>query len=126
MQRAWLALIFGILPVVLARADFDLGRMPTAQDVVAIRAMGWAAAADTLEAGLAEQWKPSYSSQAGSAGNAVFRQWQRLYQWCRLIGTPEPEALKAWLARRVGAQPSPDELADMVTDFLVAAFEAPA
>ena len=48
MQRAWLALIFGILPVVLARADFDLGRMPTAQDVVAIRAMGWAAAADTL------------------------------------------------------------------------------
>ena len=36
------------------------------------------------------------------------------------------DMLPAWLARRVGAQPSPDELADMVTDFLVAAFEAPA
>ena len=105
MKRVWLALILGILPVVLARADFDLGRMPTAQDIVAVRAMGWAAAADALEAGLAEQWKPSYSSQAGSAGNAVFRQWQRLYQWCRLLGTPEPEALKAWLGRRVLRNP---------------------
>ena len=36
------------------------------------------------------------------------------------------DMLPAWLARRVGAQPTPDELADLVTDFLVAAFEAPA
>lgn len=36
------------------------------------------------------------------------------------------EMLPAWLARRVGAQPTADELADLVTDFLVAAFEAPA
>lgn len=36
------------------------------------------------------------------------------------------DMLPAWLARRVGAQPTPEELADLVTDFLVAAFEAPA
>ncbi len=108
MKRELSALIFGILPVVLARADFDLSRMPTAQDVVAIRALGWAPAADALETGLAEEWKPSHSSQAGSAGNAVFRQWQRLYQWCRLLGTPEPEALKAWLGRRVLRNPDQD------------------
>jgi hypothetical protein len=82
--------------------------MPTAQDVVAIRAMGWSAAADALEVPLAEQWKPSHSSQAGSAGNGIFRQWQRLYQWCRLLGTPEPEALKAWLGRRVLRDPERD------------------
>ena len=35
------------------------------------------------------------------------------------------DMLPAWLARRVGAQPTPEELADLVTDFLVAAFEAP-
>ena len=36
------------------------------------------------------------------------------------------EMLPVWLARRVGAQPTPDELAEMVTTFLIAAFEAPA
>jgi AcrR family transcriptional regulator len=36
------------------------------------------------------------------------------------------DMLPVWLARRVGAQPTPDELAQLVTDFLVAAFEAPA
>jgi AcrR family transcriptional regulator len=36
------------------------------------------------------------------------------------------DMLPVWLARRVGAQPSPDELADMLTEFLVAGFEAPA
>lgn len=36
------------------------------------------------------------------------------------------DMLPVWLARRVGAQPTPDELAELVTDFLVAAFEAPA
>jgi len=101
MKRVWTALILGFLSVALVRAEFDLRRMPSAQDVVAIRAVGWAAAADALELQLAQQWKPSHSSQAGSAGNAVFRQWQRLYQWCRLLGTPEPEALQAWLGRRV-------------------------
>ena len=35
------------------------------------------------------------------------------------------DMLPVWLARRVGAQPTPDELATMVTEFLVAAFEAP-
>ena len=92
----------------VVRAEFDLRRMPTAQDVAAIRVMGWAAAADALEVPLAEQWKPSHSSQAGSAGNAVFRQWQRLYQWCRLLGTPEPAALEAWLGRRVLRNPERD------------------
>lgn len=36
------------------------------------------------------------------------------------------DMLPVWLARRVGAQPTPDELAEMVTEFLVAAFESPA
>ena len=87
------------------RADFDLRRVPTAQDVAAIRATGWAAAADALEAGLAAEWKPSHAAQAGSSGNAIFRQWQLLCQWCRLLGTPEPEALRAWLGRRVLRDP---------------------
>lgn len=108
MRSAWSALILGVLSVALGRAEFDLKRLPTAQDVAAIRAMGWSAGADALEVRLAEQWKPSHSSQAGSAGNAVFRQWQRLYQWCRLLGTPEPEALKAWLGRRVLVNPEQD------------------
>ena len=108
MRCAGPALVLGFLSVALVRAEFDLQRMPTAQDVVAIRAMGWSAAADALEVPLAEQWKPSHSSQAGSAGNGIFRQWQRLYQWCRLLGTPEPEALKAWLGRRVLRDPERD------------------
>ena len=108
MRSAWSALILGVFSVALGHAEFDLKRMPTAQDVVAIRAMGWSAGADALEVRLAEQWKPSHSSQAGSAGNAVFRQWQRLYQWCSLLGTPEPEALKTWLGRRVLRNPEQD------------------
>ncbi len=36
------------------------------------------------------------------------------------------DLLPAWLARRVGAQPTAAELEEMVTEFLVAAFEAPA
>ena len=108
MRCAWPVLVLGFLSVASVRAEFDLQRMPTAQDVVAIRAMGWSAAADALEVPLAEQWKPSHSSQAGSAGNGIFRQWQRLYQWCRLLGTPEPEALKAWLGRRVLRDPERD------------------
>lgn len=105
MRFAGPALILGFLTVALVRAEFDLQRMPTAQDVVAVRAMGWSAAADALEVQLVDQWIPSHSAQAGSAGNGIFRQWQRLHQWCRLLGRPEPEALQAWLGRRVLRNP---------------------
>lgn len=93
------------------RADFDLTRMPTAQDVQAIRAMGWTAAADALEPALAAAYKPSHFAQAGSTGNSLYRQWQLLSQWCRLLGTPEPEVLRAHLGRRVLQNPDdPDGL----------------
>ncbi len=108
MKRVLAASLCAFLSVAAVRAGFDLGRMPTAQDVETIRSMGWAAAADELEAKLAAAWKPSHSAQAGSAGNALFRQWQRLYQWCRLLGTPEPEALRTWLGRRVLRDPEKD------------------
>ncbi len=108
MKRAAAALIGVFLSVAAGRADFDLGRLPTAQDVETIRAKGWGAAADELEGRLAAAWKPSHSAQAGSSGNAVFRQWQRLYQWCRLLGTQEPEALRTWLGRRVLRNPEQD------------------
>jgi AcrR family transcriptional regulator len=36
------------------------------------------------------------------------------------------DMLPVWLARRAGAQPTPDEIERFVTEFLVAAFEAPA
>lgn len=88
-----------------ARAEFDLSRPPTAQDLSEIRRIGWAQAADALEGRLTAGWKPSHFAQAGSTGNATFRQWQLLYQWCRLLGTPEPEALKAFLGRRVVESP---------------------
>ena len=93
------------------RADFDLTRMPTAQDGQAIRAMGWTAAADALEPALAAAYKPSHFAQAGSTGNSIFRQWQLLSQWSRLLGTPEPEVLRAYLGRRVLQNPDdPDGL----------------
>jgi len=92
-----------------AEAAFDLRRVPTPQDVENIRAMGWSAAADELEASLVAGWKPSHSAQAGSGGNATFRQWQLLYQWCRLLGTPEPEALRVWLGRRVLRDPEKEK-----------------
>jgi len=92
MKRVVAALILGFASVAApVRAEFDLRRLPTAQDIQAIRQMGWSAAADDLEAKLASAWKPTHAAQAGSSGNALFRQWQRLYQWCRLLGTPEPE-----------------------------------
>jgi len=109
MKRGWAVFALVLVSVAAAGAtDFDLRRVPTAQDVAAIRAMGWAAAADALEARLAAEWKPSHAAQAGSSGNAIFRQWQLLYQWCRLLGTPEPEALRAWLGRRVLRDPEKD------------------
>ncbi|MEX1009862.1 MAG: hypothetical protein WEC72_00825, partial [Chthoniobacterales bacterium] len=106
MRRCFLLFCCFWLPLVgVLAADFDLRRVPTTQDVAAIRAMGWAAAAEALEPKLAAEWKPSHGAQAGSSGNAIFRQWQLLYQWCRLLGTPEPEALRAWLGRRVLRDP---------------------
>lgn len=104
MNRATV-LIFLLVSVAAGRAEFDLRRLPTAQDVQAVRQMGWAAAAEDLEAKLAAAWQPSHSAQAGSAGQATFRQWQRLYQWCRLLGAPEPDVLRAWLGRRVLQHP---------------------
>lgn len=101
-----------LLPVVLlcvaasgARANFDISRVPTVQDVQTIRSMGWAAAADALEPMLAAAYKPSHFAQAGSTGNTLFRQWQLIYQWCRLLGTPEPEVLRAYLGRRILQNP---------------------
>ena len=106
MRRCFLLFCCFWLPLFgAAAADFDLRRVPTAQDVAAIRALGWAAAAEELEPKLAAEWKPSHGAQAGSSGNAIFRQWQLLYQWCRLLGAPEPEALRDWLGRRVLRDP---------------------
>ncbi|MEX1045311.1 MAG: hypothetical protein WEC73_04200 [Chthoniobacterales bacterium] len=101
---AWIIVLGGLLGHGV-RADFDLSRMPTVQDVQAIRTMGWAAAADALEPKLAGAWKPSHFAQAGSTGNSLFRQWQLIYQWCRLLGTPEPAVLRTFLGRRVVEDP---------------------
>lgn len=105
MARFLQLIVFLVLGLFQVRASFDLQRVPTPQDVEAIRAMGWSAAADELEGKLAEAWKPSHFAQAGSTGNATFRQWQLLHQWCRLLGTPEPEALGAYLGRRLFENP---------------------
>lgn len=107
MSRVAVVFFLCLLPLP-ADAGFDLRRIPTAEDVRAIRAMGWVPAADELEDLLAAEWKPSHAAQAGSSGNSVFRQWQRLAQWCRLLGTPEPVALRAWLGRRVLRNPEQD------------------
>lgn len=87
-----------------ARA-FDISRMPAPADVERIRAMGWAPAADELEADLTAAWKPSNFAQVGSTHSDIFRRWQLLAQWCRLLGTPEPDALRAYLGRRVLVDP---------------------
>jgi len=87
-----------------ARA-FDISRMPAPADVERIRAMGWASAADELEADLTAAWKPSNFAQVGSTHSDIFRRWQLLAQWCRLLGTPEPDALRAYLGRRVLVDP---------------------
>jgi len=110
-MRAWFPGFVLLCVAAGGRADFDLARLPTAADVQAIRAMGWAAAAEALEPGLAAAYKPSHFAQAGSTGNTAFRQWQLIYQWCRLLGTPEPEVLRAYLGRRVLRNPDdPDGL----------------
>ncbi|MFM8230814.1 MAG: hypothetical protein ACKOAL_06285 [Chthoniobacterales bacterium] len=80
---------------------FDLSRPPTPQDLEQIRTDGWSASADEIEEQLASLWKPSNFAQVGSTQTAIFRQWQLLAQWCRLLGTPEPAVLNAYLGRRV-------------------------
>jgi len=86
-------------------AAFDIARLPSAGDFDQIRSMGWAAAADQLEDHLAGSWKPSNFAQVGSTAGDTFRRWQLLAQWCRLLGTPEPEALRSYLGRRVLQDP---------------------
>ncbi len=88
-----------------AKAAFDLQRIPSAQDFSVIAESGWSASADALEAQLAAAWKPSHFAQVGSAADENFRHWLLLYRWCRLLGTPEPEALRAYLGRRVLENP---------------------
>lgn len=105
MKAICLGLVLLAGAVSARAADFDISRVPTVQDVQAIRAMGWSAAADALEPELAAAYRPSHFAQAGSTGNALFRQWQLIYQWCRLLGTPEPEVLRAYLGRRVVQNP---------------------
>lgn len=91
-----------------ARGAFDLQRPPTAQDVQAIRAGGWAASADALEEQMVLAYRPAHVAQVGSTGNQAFRQWQLLYQWSRLLGQTEPDALRAYLGRRVLIDPEKD------------------
>lgn len=92
-----------------ARAAFDLQRLPDAQALEAIRQSGWAASADALESQLADAWKPSRTGQVGSAAGENFRRWLLLQRWCRLLGTPEPEALRDYLGRRVFEDPDKDQ-----------------
>lgn len=108
-MRGYLGLVHRIclvllLSVACAKA-FNLAGIPTAQDVAAIRAMGWSAGADKLEDALVEAWQPSGFAQVGSTQQDTFRRWQLLAQWCRLLGTPEPQALRAYLGRRVLEDP---------------------
>jgi len=93
-----------LLSLTAARA-FDISRMPAPPDVERIRTVGWASAAAELEADLAAAWKPSNFAQVGSTHSDIFRRWQLLAQWCRLLGTPEPDALRAYLGRRVLVDP---------------------
>ena len=97
-----LPLIFAFVPAAWA---FDISRVPTPQDFEQIRAMGWAAAADEIEEQMLPAWKPSGFAQVGSTRSDVFRRWQLLAQWSRLLGTPEPEVLRAFLGRRVLENP---------------------
>ncbi len=109
ITRIFAFLCFALITLISAtplRAAFDLQRLPDAQALETIRQSGWAAAADALEAQLAESWRPSHAGQTGSSANETFRRWLLLQRWCRLLGTPEPEALQAYLGRRVFEDPS--------------------
>lgn len=102
-----------LLATCAAAAGYDLQRSPTAADAEQIAAQGWAPSASALEDALVAAWKPSRPLQQGSSSAEAFRQWVALYRWCRLLGTPEPEALRAYLGRRVVQSPG-DEGALMV------------
>ena len=104
MHRFVLVLILTLPP---ARA-FDLARLPGPQDIAAVQSMGWAAAADRLEEELAAAWRPANFAQIGSTQVDTFRRWQLLAQWCRLLGTPEQDAVRAYLGRRVLQDPEKD------------------
>ena len=105
MKTAACVIAFILLAGAAVRASFDLQRSPGPQDIDAIAQAGWSAAAGELEAKLVAAWKPSHFAQVGSAAAETFRQWLLLYRWCRLLGTPEPDALRAYLGRRVLENP---------------------
>lgn len=97
-----LLLALAVVPTAWA---FDVSRIPTPQDLQQIRTQGWAASADEIEGQLMAAWKPSDFAQVGSTRSDIFRRWQLLGQWCRLLGTPEPEILRNFLGRRVVENP---------------------
>lgn len=116
MTRPWQGARAGYVRNVLKRAllfllavptawGFDVARIPTRQDIEEIRAKGWAGASGEIEEQLAASWKPSNFAQVGSSQSDIFRRWQRLSQWCRLLGTPEPGLIKVYLGRRVLENP---------------------
>jgi len=94
-----------ILFVVPTAWAFDVSRMPAPQDFESIKARGWAASAEEIESQLCAAWKPSNFAQVGSTQTDVYRRWQLIAQWCRLLGTPEPEILRGYLGRRVLEDP---------------------
>lgn len=108
-MRTWLITFLCLsLSGLPAQAAFDLQRIPDARALQEIRQLGWTAAADALEEQLVAAWKPSGFGLVGSGANETFRHWLLLYRWCRLLGTPEPEALRDYLGRRVFINPEKD------------------
>lgn len=97
--------IFILFAAVPAAWGFNVAQIPTPQDLQDIRAKGWAVSADEFENRLCAEWKPSNFAQVGSTHSETFRRWQLLAQWCRLLGTPEPEIVRAYLGRRVLEDP---------------------
>lgn len=91
-----------LLGMSAACAAYDLQRPPSAADAAQVATLGWAPSASDLEEALSASWKPG---QGGSSSSESFRQWLALYRWCRLLGTPEPDALRAYLGRRVVEDP---------------------
>ena len=102
MMAKALVILLLFAPVAWA---FDVSRIPTPRDLDQIRTDGWSASADKIEGELVALWKPSNFAQVGGTETAIFRQWQLLAQWCRLLGAPEPEVLNAYLGRRVLEDP---------------------
>jgi len=99
------SVVIALLLTLSGACAFDISRMPAPPDVERIRTMGWASAAAELEADLSAAWKPSNFARVGSTHSDIFRRWQLLAQWCRLLGTPEPDALRVYLGRRVLVDP---------------------